>query len=77
MKAQVGDRLVADGDPARTGVIIGLLHEDGSPPYIVRWQSSGHVAMVSPGQFARVVRAPPVSQDDQPADPGLSRLPAG
>jgi hypothetical protein len=55
--AQVGDRLILEGDPARTGIIIGLAHEDGSPPYVVKWQSSGHIAMVSPGPYARVIPA--------------------
>jgi Domain of unknown function (DUF1918) len=57
MYAHVGDRLMADGDLARTALIIGTPHADRSPPYIVRWLSDGHIAMVSPGQFARLVRA--------------------
>ena len=59
MYAHVGDRLIVEGDPARTGLIIGTLHDDGSPTYIVKWLSDGHIAMVSPGQFARVVRSEP------------------
>jgi hypothetical protein len=57
MYAEVGDRLVIGGDTNRTGLIIGVPHPDGSPPYIVKWLASGHIAMVSPGQFSRVVRA--------------------
>jgi Domain of unknown function (DUF1918) len=57
MYAHVGDRLVMDGDPARTGIIISVPHDDGSPPYVVKWLSSGHIAMVSPGQFGRVIPA--------------------
>ncbi|MBO0830757.1 MAG: DUF1918 domain-containing protein [Actinobacteria bacterium] len=57
MYAQVGDQLIVDGDPCRTGLIIGVPHADGSPPYIVKWLMNGHIAMVSPGQFARIVRA--------------------
>jgi hypothetical protein len=57
MFAHVGDRLIVEGDPARAGLIIGVPNEDGSPPYIVRWLANGHVAMVSPGQFARIVPA--------------------
>jgi hypothetical protein len=57
MFAHVGDRLIVEGDAARTGLIIGVPHEDGSPPYIVKWLASGHIAMVSPGQFARIVPA--------------------
>jgi hypothetical protein len=57
MFAQVGDRLIVEGDQARAGLIIGVPHEDGSPPYIVKWLANGHIAMVSPGQFARIVPA--------------------
>lgn len=57
MYARVGDRLIVEGDSDRAGLIIGVLHEDGSPPYIVRWLANGHIAMVSPGQFARIVAA--------------------
>jgi len=57
MFAHVGDRLIVEGDPGRTGLIIGTPHEDGSPPYIVKWLANGHIAMVSPGQFARVIHA--------------------
>jgi len=55
MYAHVGDRLIAEGDAARTGLIVGVPHDDGSPPYIVKWLSDGHIAMVWPGDFARVV----------------------
>jgi len=57
MKAQVGDRLMPDGDGRRAGVIIGLRNADGSPPYIVKWLSSGHVALVFPGPYTKVIRA--------------------
>jgi Domain of unknown function (DUF1918) len=59
MYAHIGDRLVIDGDPPRAGVIIGVPHDDGSPPYVVKWLADGHIAMVSPDQFARVVPARP------------------
>lgn len=57
MFAHIGDRLMVEGDPARAGLIIGVPHEDGSPPYIVKWLTNGHIAMVSPGQFARIIPA--------------------
>jgi hypothetical protein len=56
MRAQVGDRLVIGVNPERVGLIIAVPHADGTPPYVVRWLSTGHIAMVSPGQFGRVVR---------------------
>jgi uncharacterized protein DUF1918 len=68
MKARVGDRLVVAGDDDRVGVVIGLRHEDGSPPYVIRWLSGGHVALVSPGPYARIVPAEQARADDaQPA----------
>jgi hypothetical protein len=57
MYAHVSDRLIAEGDAARSGLIISVPHEDGSPPYIVKWLSDGHIAMVWPGDFARVAPA--------------------
>jgi hypothetical protein len=55
MKAHVGDRLVPDGDLHRAGVIIGLCNADGSPPYVVKWLS-GHIALVFPGPYTKVIR---------------------
>jgi Domain of unknown function (DUF1918) len=71
MYAHVGDRLIAEGDAARTALIIGVPHEDGSPPYIVKWLSDGHIAMVWPADFSRVVPAEP------PAPGGYPRPSAG
>jgi Domain of unknown function (DUF1918) len=61
MYAHIGDRLVVGADPPRAGIIIGVPHGDGSPPYVVKWLADGHIAMVSPDQFARVVPAAPES----------------
>jgi Domain of unknown function (DUF1918) len=57
MHAHVGDRLIIEGDSTRAGLIIGVPHADGSPPYIVKWLADGHIAMVSPGHFARIIPA--------------------
>jgi hypothetical protein len=57
MFACVGDRLIVEGDPARAALIIRVPHDDGSPPYVVKWLANGHIAMVSPGQFARILPA--------------------
>ena len=59
MKAHVGDRLLPDGEQRRAGVIIGLQHADGSPPYVVKWLSDGHIALVFPGPYTKVVRGAP------------------
>ena len=71
MYARVGDRLIVEGDAARTGLIIAVPHDDGSPPYIVKWLSDGHIAMVSPGDFARIVpTTPPPSNGRSSQVPG-------
>jgi hypothetical protein len=57
MYAQAGDRLVVAGDHERTGLIIKVPRGDGTPPYIVKWLATGHIAMVMPGQFARIIHA--------------------
>lgn len=58
MYAKVGDRLVVrahqiDG-PVRDAEILEVRHEDGSPPYLVRWSDTGHEALVFPGPDAEV-----------------------
>lgn len=58
MFAEVGDRLVVhsprvDG-PARDGEILRVRHEDGSPPYDVRWSDTGHESLIFPGPDATV-----------------------
>jgi Domain of unknown function (DUF1918) len=73
MLAHVGDRLVVEGDAARAGLIIGVPHEDGSPPYIVKWLASGHIAMVSPGQFARIVPVEHYAERDNDGVPATGR----
>jgi uncharacterized protein DUF1918 len=56
MKAGVGDQLITEGvDGQRACVIIGLHHGDGSPPYVVRWLSDGHIALMFPGPYTKLV----------------------
>jgi hypothetical protein len=58
MKAEIGDRLVTEGpDGQRECLIIGLQGANGSPPYVVRWLADGHIALVFPGPYTRLVRA--------------------
>jgi hypothetical protein len=58
MKAKVGDLLVLEGthvgDPRRSGVVIALRRDDGSPPYVVRWLDDGHEGLVFPGVDAHI-----------------------
>ena len=58
MHAQLGDQLVVEspvtGVTRRDGEIIGLHHDDGTPPYDVRWSDTGEVTLVFPGPDAHV-----------------------
>ena len=58
MNAKVGDRLIMEGakvgDVRRIGVVLEVRHDDGTPPYLVRWLSDGHEALVFPGPDARI-----------------------
>lgn len=61
MRARVGDRLVVSAD--RIGIVVGVPADDGSPPYIIKWLKDGHIAMVMPDQYSRIVPAEgPVTQ---------------
>ncbi|MFC7483347.1 DUF1918 domain-containing protein [Luedemannella flava] len=42
------------GSPRRVGVITELHHDDGSPPYTVRWLDDEHETLVYPGPEGRV-----------------------
>ncbi|MCC9711385.1 DUF1918 domain-containing protein [Streptomyces sp. MNU76] len=58
MQAHLGDQLVIEsttsGAPRRDGEIVGLHHEDGTPPYDVRWSDTNEVTLVFPGPDAHV-----------------------
>jgi uncharacterized protein DUF1918 len=53
MRARVGDRLIVGED--RIGEVLGVPSADGSPPYIIKWLKDGHIAMVLPDQYSRIV----------------------
>ncbi len=61
MKAKVGDWLVIKGTtidrPDQRGLITEVHSSDGSPPYVVHWLDTDHVATVFPGSDAAVVTA--------------------
>ena len=61
MKANVGDWLVIKGTtidrPDQRGLITEVHSPDGSPPYVVHWLETGHVATVFPGPDAVIVSA--------------------
>lgn len=58
LRAEPGDRLVIrahhQGEPARDAEILEVLGENGTPPYLVRWQDDGHVSRLYPGSDAYV-----------------------
>jgi len=55
MSARIGDCLVVG--EGRVGQVVGVRSADGSPPYIVKWLGDGHIAMVVPDQYARIIPA--------------------
>jgi len=59
MKAKVGDWLVIKGtrvdEAVQRGLITDVHSADGSPPYVVRWLTTDHVAIVFPGPDALIV----------------------
>ncbi|MBL3668878.1 DUF1918 domain-containing protein [Streptomyces sp. M2CJ-2] len=58
MQAHLGDQLVIEGPATgaarRDGEIVGLHHEDGTPPYDVRWSDTQEVTLVFPGPDAHI-----------------------
>lgn len=70
MKAKVGDRLVLEGthvgDPRRVGIVTALRHDDGSPPYVVRWLDTGKEGLVFPGTEAHVEAPAPAAEQGRP-----------
>jgi hypothetical protein len=58
MYARKGDRIVIRsqhiGGPVRDAEVLEVEHEDGSPPYRVRWSDTGHEALFFPGPDAYV-----------------------
>ena len=55
MHAHVGDQLLVGQGRHRVGLIIDVPRPGGVPPYIVKWLHDGHIAMVFPDQYARIV----------------------
>ncbi|MER6291909.1 pyridoxamine 5'-phosphate oxidase family protein [Streptomyces althioticus] len=87
MRAHLGDRLVvespATGVVWRDGEIVGLHHDDGTPPYDVRWSDTDDITLVFPGPDAHIqhldaehgqadtadVPAPPAATGPVPEEP--------
>jgi hypothetical protein len=58
MKAHVGDRLILEGthvgDHRRVGVVLEVRHDDGTPPYVVRWFDDQQETLLYPGADAKL-----------------------
>jgi Domain of unknown function (DUF1918) len=71
MRANIGDLLVVAGSQSRTGLIIGIVGKAGAPPYVIKWLSDGHIAMVTPDPYSRIVPSPDGTPPEQlPQDHG-------
>jgi len=70
MRAKAGDTLVTSSGAA--GLIMKVLGADGHPPYVVKWDRGGNIAMVMPDPYARVV---PASQPPAVTPPGSANVP--
>lgn len=53
MHAAVGDQLVVrgttTGQPDRKGEVVEVRGPDGGPPFVVRWDDTGHATLFFPG----------------------------
>jgi hypothetical protein len=71
MKAKSGDWLVIKSatidQPDQRGLIIEVRSPDGSPPYVVRWLATDHLATVFPGPDAIVVTSAEQNAADERA----------
>lgn len=83
MLAQVGSWIVVHGRtldaPVREGRIDGLLHADGSPPYLIHWLDDDRRSVVFPGADATITaerpHAPRTSRVARSPLPGRTGLP--
>ena len=53
MDARPGDELVIKGnrtgEPDRKGEVLEVRGADGGPPFVVRWDDTGHTTVLYPG----------------------------
>ena len=65
MYAHRGDRIVVRshhvGEPERDAEVLEVRHDDGTPPYRVRWSDTGHESLFFPGPDAFVAPYEPAS----------------
>ena len=60
--ASPGDRLVVkahhQGEAEHDAEVLEVLGEDGSPPYLVRWEEDGHESRLYPGEDVHIRHFP-------------------
>ena len=70
MRGHVGEWLVvpdgAGGAHARRGLIVGVPHPDGSPPFLVRWLDDEHETLLFPPPDALLQRVAGQTGHGQP-----------
>jgi uncharacterized protein DUF1918 len=58
MQAHPGDQVVVKGhhigEPDRKGQVLEARGPDSTAPFVVRWDDSGHVTMLFPGNDAMI-----------------------
>ena len=58
MHARPGDQLVIKGhrmgQPDRRGEVLDVRGPDGGPPFVVRWDDTGHTTILYPGTDCEV-----------------------
>jgi nucleotide-binding universal stress UspA family protein len=58
MQVSVGDRIIVRGhrigEPDRDCEVLEVRDQGGTPPYLVRWEDTGHQALLYPGPDAKV-----------------------
>lgn len=61
MQATVGDHLIVHGtkvgDGERRCEVVDIRGPQGTPPYIVRWESDGHEGLFFPGPDTQIETA--------------------
>ena len=71
MRGHVGEWLVVPdgvgGAHARRGLIVGVPHPDGSPPFLVRWLDDEHETLLFPPPNAHLQRLGEGTDDARPA----------
>jgi len=72
MHARVGDQIRVRAhridQPDRCGEILDVRGEQGGPPFVVRWDDSGHADLFFPGSDA-VIDPPVPEQHERPSTP--------